>query len=129
MDIDVQEFSSFGGFADDDEYSNLFGIRGKKYYAKKRQEQAQQTAQAAAASAQEQKINAQKLAEAAKAQEAEAKAILKEQEAKLEQAMAQRKVEQITGVPSESPLKNKKLLIGAGIAVAIIVGLVVVLRK
>jgi hypothetical protein len=131
MDIEVQNYNSpFAGFVDDSEYGNFLGIHGHKYYANQRQEQAQATAAAAAAAAEEQKANAQKLAQAAKAQEDEAKAILKEQEAKLEQAQAQQKQKDIANASTNqgSTMSNKKLLIGGGIALAVIIGLVVVLK-
>ena len=130
--MDLQEFytqESEKCFANDDKYSN-FSLRGKKYHARKRQETANQQADAERQASEQAKADADALKKIADDKKAKAEAELKDAQDKLEEAKAkeekakeQQKVAEVKQVEATQGNKTdytKIALIGGGSLVAIV---------
>jgi cobalamin biosynthesis Mg chelatase CobN len=144
MDISVQNFNEFdGGFSDDSEYGNFLGIRGKKYYAKRREEQAKATATAEQNAAVEAKKTAEALAQESKRKLDEANALLQSRQASMPTSSptpiqtvgsgsggATKGVVVDASTPTpEAPKSNKKLFIIGGVALVGVIAIVLLMRK
>jgi hypothetical protein len=123
MDIDIQEFSNFGGFADDSEYGNFLGsgTAANRINAQTDQIKAQMAALSAATDADSQKIAQQVAASEKAAKDALEKAEMIKNA--LEDAKTAQKNAPVSTAQSGAK-SNMPLIIGGGI---LVVGIVVVL--